>query len=444
MHRQTTLNEQRYLQVVQAVKLLLQEASPRNPIHPLTALTSTEVAQRCVVCFAGGSNGGMASEMAVLRHPRLVHGCYAEVIHPAYQRLYSEHDMGMALGVLSGAGFSGGLGVDDFLHWDQYAWSQGLEMHDLSYLRHFVAGRTYRPAAFAVGDEDITSTGTDWAGVLSGGTWTDSGVTPLQPSPTGAPHRAGWMIAENGCHQRGPVPVTNPYTLPTPTPNSYDAIEHARHVIEDACTQRDYELANPTLPPPPEHPLVHEPRTLAQQLRGLDDPSEWFVGRIGESLPSTIGAPLERDDGFFAAVQPGGCGAMPGAIESMLVRDGRAYVGSADGVVSSFDVDTANAKQPLRLLARSRRLGHAAMALTALEGSGSWTLLVGTRRHLYRLHPDSLSAVGASVQLPWEVARPHHLKVADVLPGHAGDEVVFASIHGGLVFYDTNLAPVHE
>ncbi len=445
MHRQTTLNEQRYMQLVQAVKLLLQETSARNPIHPLAALTSAQVAQRCVVCFAGGSNGGMSSQMATLRYPHLVHGCFAEVINPSYQRLYGEHDLSIAVTVLSGAWPRvGGLGSDDFLHWGQYAWSQDLEMHDLSYLRHFVAGSSYRPAAFAVGDEDITSTGTDWARVLSGGGWADSGVAPPPPAQTYAPHRMGWMIAENGCHSRGPVPIADPYTTP-PTPNTFNSIEHTRHVIDDACAQRDYELAHPTLPPPPVPALVHEPRTPGQQLRGLDDPNEWFVGRTGGALPAPVaGAPLIRDDGFFAVVQRGACGVLPGAREAMLIRDGRVYVGSGDGFVSSFEVNNLDPKQPLVLMARSQSLGHGASALAALDAGGNWTLLVGTRRHLHRLDPVSLAAIGAPVQLPWEVGQPHHLKVADVLPGHAGAEVVFASLYGGLVFYDTNLNPVHE
>jgi hypothetical protein len=255
------------------------------------------------------------------------------------------------------------------------------------------------------------------------------------------PHSMAWMIAENGCHQRSTVPAIEPYTSTL----TYNAIGVAIKVIEDACTQRDLELSHSSQPP--QTPLSPYPRTQAQQSRGPDDPHEWFFGRLGESLPSSVPPLLERDDAFFAAVQPDTCGTLPGQKEAMLARNGAVFVGSADGFVTKLVVDVAHPKQPLRVEARSARLGHRVRALAALEdGQGGWTLLAGTRRHLHRLDPTSpvLAPAGTSVRLPWEVGQPHHLTVADVLPDHPGKEVVFASQYGGLVFCDTNLALIHE
>jgi hypothetical protein len=73
-------------------------------------------------------------------------------------------------------------------------------------------------------------------------------------------------------------------------------------------------------------------------------------------------------------------------------------------------------------------------------------LLVGTRRHLHRIPLSSPTLTPAvQVQLPWEVAQPHHMAVGDALQGRPGLELVFASIHGGLVFADPgSLQLLHE
>ena len=448
MHRQTTLNEQRYLQVAQAIKLMLREPLTVGSLNPMAAyspapapLSQAQVAARCVVCFAGGSNGGMSSTLAALRYPHLVHGAFAEVINPSYQRLYSELDFAAAVAMSSGQR-TGTLRPDDYMHWDQYAWSQSLEMHDLSYLRQFLAGKAYRSALVAVGDEDVTSTGTDWARVISTtGAWEDHGITSAPPNPLPGgyvPPNMAFGVAENSCHQHSAAPVTPP----TGGPVTYNSIELAHWVLEAASAQRAAEITG-NVPTPPIPAVTHTPR--ASQNRGLDDPHEWFLERHSEDLPASASTFLTRDDAFFAASQPGATGAMPGLGEAMLIRDNKVYVGSADGFVSCFDVDPTNPRQPLRRVAQSRRLGQGPLTMTALANGPTWTLLVGTRRHLHLLEPYNLApACAQPVQLPWEVSQPHHVQVANVLPGHAGLEVVFASKHGGLVFFDTSLNPIHE
>jgi hypothetical protein len=85
------------MQLLQALKLMLQGSTPMNPLGAANALSAHDVEERCVACFAGGSNGGMAAQCATLRYPRLVHASVAEVINPSYQRLYGEHDMSAAV-----------------------------------------------------------------------------------------------------------------------------------------------------------------------------------------------------------------------------------------------------------------------------------------------------------------------------------------------------------
>ena len=403
------------------------------------ALTAQQVEERLVVVFAGGSNGGTQASFTTQRHPDLVHGCFAQVINSGMQRLFGEQDLGWAVAELSGSNQPGAtVGPGDYLDWCQYAWQQFVEIHDLSYIRHFFSGTSFRPACFYVGDEDLTSTGTDWIRVADGGAWTPSGIR-TSTSNFGDPnyHTFAWMSAENTEHGVGFA--VNPYQpgngpIVTVGDAVHDLASHARK-------QRQAQGSQPV----PQCGIVHNPRTAGQQFRGLDEPHEWFFGR-GPSghLPAPLpGDPLVRDDAFFATSQAGAAGTWLGHEEAMLVQDGRVYVGSADGIVTSFRVDQQHPRQPLVPVGRSPHLGHRAFAMAVLPSGGNWSLLVGTRRHLYVLDPITLNIVSQAT-LPWEVAQPHGIKVADVLPGHAGPEVIFRTVHGGLCFYSPSLTPIHE
>lgn len=442
MHRSTTLNEQRHLQLVQAVKWLLQENNARNPLGAANRLSAQEIESRVVVCFAGGSNGGHQSHWAALRHPQIVHGCYAEVINPSIQRLYNQHDQFHLATRLSGSGFYGAVVREsDFLWWDQYLWSHGIEAHDISWPRLFASGQTYRPACFVVGDEDNTSNGTDWVGLASGSTWSDHGLVGSS-STFGSPanNTFGWMVADTACHQDLVVPTVDPYVGGPP---QFGGTQTAQSLFSHAVNQRAAELINGQQAPA--QPLVHQPRTAAQQMRGLDDPHEWFLGRpLGGLEPVDVNAVLKRDDAFFSNSQPGACGTMPGGREAMVIAGGKLYVGCTEGVVTCFEVDENHptGRKPLVAVARSVKLGNDAFALAA--GSGDF-VYVGTRRHLYKLNPTTLAIAAGPVELPWEVAQPRHMVVDEVLTGSTGLEIVFHSIHGGLVFYRaSDLTPVYE
>ncbi len=332
--RQTTLNEQRNMQLRQAVLLMLQQPDARNPLYP-AFLSAQDIEQRVVVVFIGGSNGGHQSMWAAMRHPDKVHGTYAEVINPSIQRLFGEHDLGFAYSRLAGLPEKGATVTEwDFMNWGRYTWNQGKWIHDISLLRRQARNQAYRPSCFRVADEDITSTGTDWVAVANQGAWLDHGQSPVSnPAGWGISSKLSWSVTRFACHDAGNQTV-NPYTN-TPT---YYAQKVIHEVILAAIANRTAQLAAPTQPLVPA-PIPSEDRPAGPaQLRGLDDPHEWALGRKGTAM-ATSNSLLAEDATWFNRVQPGAAGTWLGTKESILISAGRVYVVGAEGVVTAFAVD---------------------------------------------------------------------------------------------------------
>ncbi|MFN3241610.1 MAG: hypothetical protein ACE37K_08880 [Planctomycetota bacterium] len=445
MHREAELNQQRDLQLVQAVKAILMEdpSGLRNPMP--AAMDPATVESDLYVVFAGSSNGGLGAMWASMRHPEIVHGNLSAAIHPSVQRMIGELDMKSAVARLSGRGEGGTEASErDILHWGRYAWHQGYWIHDVSALQRYMRGQLHRPCLFAIGDEDITSTGTDWIRTVTGGAWSQAGVQPgLSALGSSSANTFAWTAAERGCH--GDVKYVNPYDQST----EYFWEEMLLDLIPQVIAQKDA-LGTTAIPP-----VASQARTPSQEAGGPDDPHEWALGRIG--VPMSTAAGLQCDHDWFHATQHGAAGTMLGYKESMLIRDGALFAGSAEGVVTRFVVDPtskalvkqahsnpgdASATLPF---GTPMALGHEAFALTAIEESSGWSLVVATRRHLHKLDPSDLTVM-ASVPLPYEISRPRHLKVGNVLPDtfHAGDEIVYCSQLGGLVCCDASLNPIWE
>ena len=448
MHRQAELNEQRDLQLLGAIKAILQEdpAAGRNPLP--VALTPATIDKEAYVVFAGSSNGGMQAMFAAVRHPELVHGNFSDSMSASKQRLISELDMKHAVSRFSGGGKGGTeSSEDDMLQWGQYAWNQGLWVHDLSMVQRYLRSELHRPSCFVVGDEDITGTGTDWISIITGSGWQNAGAaTGLSPFGSNLLNRFAWSVGENACH--GEFDADNPYSGPNYS-HLYHTNEALHDLIIDVIGQHDA-LNGAALPA-----LVSHPRLMNQELRGLDEPHEWALGRLGE--PMTATAALIRDDQWFNDTQPGAAGTMLGYKEAMFIRDGYLFVGSTEGVVTKFEVNgTTKAldkvahsnpgdKLTIPPFGSPMALGHEAFAMTAVESQGGWSLVVGTRRHLHRLDPSDLTVTQVQ-DIPWELSRPRHLKVGNVLPDsiHPGDEIIFCSPNGGLAFYATDFSPIWE
>lgn len=446
--RQTTLNEQRTMQLRQAMLLMLQQSDSRNPLA--TPLTPAQVEQRVVVVFVGGSNGGTQATFAGLRYPDRIHGAFNEVINPSHQRLFGEQDVNNAFGRLEGQTTGGGATSEwDTMNWGRYAWNQDYWIHDLGVPRGMVRNQIYRPTYFRVGDEDETSSGTDWAWLANGAAWTEAGTTSSLPANWPAASRWAWSITKNACH--GTMNATiNPYT----GGQTFYFDDAAHELILEAIANRTAQVTQTTVPTP----LTIPSENRTSQLRGLDDPHEWALGRPGVAMGATSTL-LQNDDTWFANVQPGAAGTWLGHKEAMLIRDRKLYVVGAEGVVTAFDVDlTPGNAQRLRKVAqthdasgRPMSLGLDACALASTPVS-NWEIVVGTRRHLYKLDRTTLAVTAGPVELPWEVGQPHHMLVVDLLPNSFsggggtgnGAEIVFAALQGGLVFYSQGLQPLYE
>ncbi|HLQ36645.1 MAG TPA: hypothetical protein VK348_02500, partial [Planctomycetota bacterium] len=404
MQRPAELNMQSSLQLVQATKMLLMDAA-RTPLT--RALTQSEIDTNVVVVFAGASNGGLQASWAAQLYPNIVHGAFAEVINPSMERLLGEQEFGYAVGCQSGfTPLSATFAPVDMRNWGQFTWNRGLELYDLSLPRQLLRGQIYRPFCQYIGDEDLTSTGTDWIRLSNPvGTFQQSGIAPAPNNANWFNAGLAWMSADKRCHESGFV--TNPFTGQS-TPNENDIIHD---LIPLVIANRQHQIqTNQTTP---SQPVPHVARVSPNEdLRGIDDPHEWYLGRLGQTPPTPQpGDILQRDDAFFNAVQPGAAGTWLGHKEARLILNGKLYVGSADGIVSCFQVNMQDQHLPLqRQAVTSRALGHQAWGMAALS---SGELIVATRRHLFKLDPNTpdLAVLATSSIIPFEIAKPYRLHV---------------------------------
>ncbi|GAB4139895.1 MAG: hypothetical protein Fur0037_06260 [Planctomycetota bacterium] len=439
IHRPVELEMQRNLQLVQAIKLMLRN----DPQLVGRTLTQNEVDAHATVVFIGGSNGGFLAQMGPLLHPEVVHGGYSQVFNPSLERLLGEHEMGLALGRLSGLDPLGSvLEAMDGRNWGQFAWNRGLEYYDLSIPRRFYEGDLVRPLFLYCGDEDITTTGTDWFLPLMLRDATNiplpsfpnvEGSAGIAQSPSTNGLRLAFASGEKADHNWREIP--DPY-------NGYQPIlwnqerEFFGEAVQQAAQSRAQNLAMPALLPF---------GRAANDLRGPEDPHEWCLGRLG--APAAVfpqsNPPLVYDQSFFDAVQPGAAGTWLGHKESLLIAGEHVYVGGTEGIVSRFHVDWNDPKKPLIRDAQSAQLGHEAWGLLALPGGD---LIVGTRRHLHRLHADLSPTNIGPVQLSFEQAKPRRMHLASVGGAWTGSNaaVLFASEQGGLVAFDQNLNYIGE
>src|SRR5690606_11027884 len=82
------------------------------------------------------------------------------------------------------------------------------------------------------------------------------------------------------------------------------------------------------------------------------------------------------------------------------------------------------------------------LAIGELGGSGGDFLYVGTERAIHKVNATTMALV-SSTPLEIEDSGPRHLRIVDVT-GDASNELVFHTLHGGLVVMDANLAVTHR
>lgn len=232
--------------------------------------------------------------MGLLRAQDRIHGAFATVISPSIQMLYDEQEIAFTVGHFSGFGNSGAtLGPMEQSDWMSFLLNRNLMLRDMSLPAHFLGSSLVRPVCAVIGDEDLTSTGTDWIRRISpNNAWSGSGIN----APPGGRSFA-FAAADKRCHEGGLV--VNPYSgQPTFHGVLYD-------LITEAVLRRGTPAA-----PTGAHPF---PGPGISFDRDSDDGSEWVWAR--RHVPDLSGGALTEDTAFFDATQPGWAGTWLGKHE---------------------------------------------------------------------------------------------------------------------------------
>jgi hypothetical protein len=311
-----------------------------------------------------------------------------------------------------------------------FVWNRGLLLRDMSVPAQGYLGYVNRPVCMYVGDEDLTSTGTDWIRRMSpSDTFSSGGRTTMS--------NFAWMSGDKRGHESGfvPKPYSNPMMPGTETYHEYDVALDLMREVAAAL-------------PSSSSPVPQRADSISQTFssdRDSEDASEWVRAR--RYVPPPTGGALVEDTAFFDATQPGWAGTGLGKFEAILIDNGKVIVGSAEGIVSAFVVavpgdslvcvDRARPRDPnspTSYLPEGTPLGHNAFGLAKLADG----YVVGTRRHLVKLNND-LDEVGR-INLSWQRARPNRIRIADVVadPGFPGPDIVLTSGHGPLLVYSSS------
>lgn len=441
-NKQTTFEVQRLLEFQRAVDLMLNDPSSAFRPPGMTAAPAN-----FATVSAGGSNGGANASYLPLFWPDRFQAAGAMVYPPSLRRELGEHAFWeMTMGV-SGFGTSGtAYLLGDALQWhmfpamktvaDGLGASQRYSQWDLSYLKRFNDGTMPRPIYFVPGDEDSTTTGTDWAADISGVWMRHAAVPSGGNGPTFA-----YSISDNRCHESGPwdhplgamtgqqvvgleqllpelaIEAINQLNVPSaPIADVAEGAPAIRGVTPDDVYDR-LMAHSPALAGFPQNSRASEPAGSGYLERSHQSPAAW-------------------EDELRRPGKLGGAGTWLGREDSMIVRSGFVYVGSADGVVSKYFVGTGHPRQPLVLDAQSPVLGRWVSGLTeGVFGGQSW-IVCATYGHLFLLDPGTLS-VQRSAPVAFDAFWPRRIVLADVDASVPGNEIVCPTFNGGiLVFRD--------
>ena len=381
----------------------------------------------CMV--GGGSFGSLTSQALIVAYPAEFHGAFGNVFGSGPHRVLADQFNFDYVAQKPGFYHVGGAyHPGDTLAWgtafrfiDQSPGSKGWSYFDLSPFVRKRQGQLHRPIVLYEPDEDTIGHGTDFLPLITG----IRGHVPRRTS-TSQPYIA-YTSVDTRCHDAG--------FFTTPVNGIANAFDPIDAMMELAPLAWDSWNANPSPVQPP---------ILADD--GSEDAYAWALDRVWDADPTESSDPLVLDVNFGNGGRTAGQGMSLGLDESLRVASvggvQSIFVGSADGVVTRFVLDTnASSANYLELVvaAQSQPLGYGAFALAIGEFVGSHSgpeVAVGTKQHLFVLDAATLSVLpGRVLELPYEYTRPRRMQIGNVFDHfeYDGEEVAFTSLLGHLV-----------
>ncbi|MBI5852501.1 MAG: hypothetical protein HZB39_15925, partial [Planctomycetes bacterium] len=414
---------QRYEQLAKVVDLMLAQPAGSNYLPA----TFTPIATPQAKLIAGGSFGGLTSQMAVMHLPQVFHGAGNGAFSASLRRTMGEQFAWNLIGRRSGMGLDEtSLSIRDILEWASWYRQVGWDFFSGSSILRRRRGEQYRPIASLLGDEDTVTCGVDWIPYLSG--TRDHVAAGLSPA-TAAPPAIGnadhyWTIVDRRCHGEGGEhfnPITSaPSTVAEDFEKTFLPVVRAHWSQTQGTTY-------------PSLGLVPDD--------GSEDPYDALLSRGIPSVPP-VNNLLQLDPNFGSGGRTVGHGLCLGADESLksAVVNGATYVfaGDADGIVHRFTLDAAT--QSFVEQARSPSLGFGVFALevAALQSASPPVVIAGTHRHLYQLDALTLQPIPGRYRLlgEFERSRPRRIAVAEVHAASMGPEILLVTFQGQLLVMD--------
>ncbi len=422
-HRDLTFTIQRALQLERVVQFMLQA-----PLTSALSPPSQSVPQQndVTVVAAGGSAGGLSSQLLPMLFPDRFHGATSYSFSGSLRRTVGDQDHNTYVSSLMGFGRPGQAYTRrecfqwiSFLRSLKHLSPQGLDYNDASFVTRWFAGLIRRPTYFLMSDEDNVTNGTEWASLFSG-SFSNAGSAT---NPTVANADVYWSRLDKTCHD------SNSYVVPG-----------ALHTGGNTTVQDLWKAVLYLIPKAEASRLTLGPIPgLFGSLSNDHDPYDHVLAR--PDLQTRLNqraftpAPLVTLDSAWSA-RHRGCGTWLGHDDSMIVDGGYVYVGSAGGVVTKLEVDAVSGD--FKIVAQSQSLGYRASAMDIENGQ----LVVATYRHLHVLSASTLAPI-RDVALDWEHSRPSRLRVVD-LYADGNSWIVFSSQNGELVAWDANLTTHFE
>ncbi len=435
---------QRNLQLVRAVHLLLPHGPYEEISSPLPQMATT---------VAGGSNGGYNATHMTWLFPNKFHGAMSDVSSGDIQRLLGRHDaMVFTSSLLGWEGFTQ-FGTLRELQWNMPFHQLGTSIEFSSFAARLANDLIRRPQYFLFADEDrITSPGEDWINLIRpAGNMSSVGEILLEPPSDPGP----------GGGEPPPPPPDAPAISWSIRGKNSHGLEKKEYPRLPAGTSTDINVAMKRLIRQTAASFEQRPVVLAPDLTTPPWPQGWVVNTFDQVFarpkersttpPSHLQAPSDQgriaENLAFAENLNGvgfrnGQGLGMGRNESLVTHGGFVYVGSADGVVTKFKVDSSEASQPFEPRKVSVELGYGVNAL-AISSDGT-RLVAGTYRHLFVLDSDLniVHQTPSTYGTEWKHTNPRRIVLADLVTDGSseGEEIIYVTMHGGLFVRSPDLS----